>query len=160
VSAGRTTTAAQRNPPGTLRTQESRGCLAQEPSSLHLCPELILCHRDTYIINTVRRELVSQECLHICSTGKTTTSLQIPGPRGTLTESSGYRNQGSAWDRILLISVCTPELTLYHSSPYPSSSLKELISQEIVPGGTSQSQRQQDQLTPEITRCRKAITRT
>jgi hypothetical protein len=55
------------------------------------------------------------------STGKTTTSLQIPGTRGTLPESSGYRNQGSAGDRILLVSVCTPELTLYHSSPYLNS---------------------------------------
>jgi hypothetical protein len=30
------------------------------------------------------------------STGKTTTSVQIPDPRGTLTEPSGYRNQGVA----------------------------------------------------------------
>ena len=28
-------------------------------------PELILCHRATYT-NNIRRELVSQECLHIC----------------------------------------------------------------------------------------------
>jgi hypothetical protein len=62
VGPGRTTTTAQRNPPGTLRTQEPRGCLGQESSILCLCPELILCHRATYT-NIIRRELVSQECL-------------------------------------------------------------------------------------------------
>jgi hypothetical protein len=30
------------------------------------------------------------------STGKTTTSAQIPGPRGTHPEPSGHRNQGAA----------------------------------------------------------------
>jgi hypothetical protein len=64
------------------------------------------------------------------STGKTTTSLQIPVPRGNLPELSGYRNQDSARGRILLVSVCTPELTLYHSSPYINSSLTELVSHE------------------------------
>jgi hypothetical protein len=33
------------------------------------------------------------------SIGTTTTSLQIPGPRGTLTEPSGHKNQGSSGDR-------------------------------------------------------------
>jgi hypothetical protein len=64
------------------------------------------------------------------STGKTNISNQIPGPRGTPTEPSGHRNQGSAGDRILLVSIYTPELTLYHSSPYPNSSRRELVSQE------------------------------
>ena len=65
VSASRTTTAAQGNLPRTLRTEEPRGYLGRESSSLHLCPELILCQRATYT-NTARRELVSQECLHTC----------------------------------------------------------------------------------------------
>jgi hypothetical protein len=65
VSAGRTTTAAQRNTLRTLRTQELRSCLGQEPSGLRLHPELIVYHRATYT-NTARRELVSQECLHTC----------------------------------------------------------------------------------------------
>jgi hypothetical protein len=54
-----------------------------------------------------------QECLHISRTSKTTTSLQIPGPIGILTLPSGHGNQGSAGDRILLISVGIPELTMY-----------------------------------------------
>jgi hypothetical protein len=62
------------------------------------------------------------------STDKTTTSLQIPGPTGILTEPSGQRNQGLARDRILLVSICTPQLTLYHSSPSPNFSLRELVS--------------------------------
>ena len=50
VSAGRTTTATQRNPQDT----------GTKGLCLHLHPELILCHRATYT-NTARRELVSQE---------------------------------------------------------------------------------------------------
>jgi hypothetical protein len=49
------------------------------------------------------------------SPGKAATSLQIAGPKGILTEPSEHRNQGSAGGRIFLGSVCTPELTLYHS---------------------------------------------
>jgi hypothetical protein len=44
-------------------------------------------------------------------TGKTT-SAQIPGPRGTCPKPSGHRKQGTAGNRILLVSACTPELTL------------------------------------------------
>jgi hypothetical protein len=62
------------------------------------------------------------------STDKTTTSAQIPGPRGIHPEPLGHRNQGTAVDRILPVSICTLELTLYHSSPYPNSSWRELVS--------------------------------
>lgn len=65
VSAGRTTTAAQRHLPGTLRTQEPRDCLGQESSGLHLYPELMLCHRAAYT-NTTRRKLFSQDCIKTC----------------------------------------------------------------------------------------------
>jgi hypothetical protein len=46
------------------------------------------------------------------SIGKTTTSAQIPGPREIHPEISGHKNQGTAGDRILLVSICTLELTL------------------------------------------------
>jgi hypothetical protein len=61
------------------------------------------------------------------SKGKTITSAQIPGPKGTCTEPSGHRKQGTARDRILLVSAL---LTLCHSSPYPNSSGRGLLSQE------------------------------
>jgi hypothetical protein len=38
--------------------------------------------------------------------------VQILDPRGTCPEPSGHRNQGSARDNILLVSVCNPELTV------------------------------------------------
>jgi hypothetical protein len=60
------------------------------------------------------------------STGKTTTSAQVSGPRGTCPEPSGYRNQGTNRDRNLLVSICTLELTLCHGSPYPNYSWREL----------------------------------
>ena len=74
------------------------------------------------------------------STGNTTTSAQIPGPRRTSPEPSGHRNQGTAGDRILQVSFCTVELTLCHSSPYPNSSQKELVSQEYWYTGLQEGQ--------------------
>ena len=73
------------------------------------------------------------------------------------------QNQGTVGDRILPVSFCTPELTLCHSSPYQNSSWRELVSQEYWPNRlaerTNHSQRQQDKLTPEITRWQEARTR-
>jgi hypothetical protein len=80
--------------------------------------------------NTTRRELVSQESCTPERIGKATISVQISDPRGSLTEASGHRNQGSAGNRILLVSVCNLELTLYYNSPYPKTSQRELVSQE------------------------------
>ena len=65
VSMGRTTTAAQRNPSRTLRTQDQGAAWVQESSRFHLHLELNLCHRATYT-HTARGELVSQACLHTC----------------------------------------------------------------------------------------------
>jgi hypothetical protein len=62
--------------------------------------------------------------------GVLTTTSQIPSLRGTCPEPSGHRNQGTSRDRILQVSVCTLEVTLCHSSPYPNSSWRELVSQE------------------------------
>jgi hypothetical protein len=42
-----------------------------------------------------------------------------------------HQGTGSAGDRTLLVSVCTRELTLYHSFPYTNSSKRELVSQEF-----------------------------
>jgi hypothetical protein len=64
------------------------------------------------------------------STGETTTSAQILGPRETHPEPLGHRNQGTTRDRILPVSICAPELTLCHSSPYPNSFQRKLVSQE------------------------------
>jgi hypothetical protein len=127
VSAGRTTTDAQRNPPRTFRTQKPRGYLRQYTSSLLLGPELILYHRATYT-NTTRRQLVSQEYLHTCEYSKYHFSSNS-WPKRDPTESTGHRDQESAEDRILLVCVCTPELTLCHSCPYPNSSQREHVSQ-------------------------------
>jgi hypothetical protein len=51
------------------------------------------------------------------SRGKTNTSAQIPGPRGTQPETSEHRNQGRARERIIPVSVYTMKLTLCHSFP-------------------------------------------
>jgi hypothetical protein len=60
MSTGKTTTSAQRDLLGTLRTQEPRNSLGQELASFPLHPKMILCHSVTYP-NTTRIELVSQE---------------------------------------------------------------------------------------------------
>jgi hypothetical protein len=74
------------------------------------------------------------------STGKTTISAQIPGPRGTRPQPPGHRNQGTAGDRILQVSICTQELTLCHSYPYPNSSQRELVFQEYWHTGLQEGQ--------------------
>ena len=64
------------------------------------------------------------------STGKTTTSAQIPCPRGIHLEPPGHRNQGTAGDRMLPVSISVLELTLCHSSPYLNPAQRELVTQD------------------------------
>ena len=51
-------------------------------------------------------------------------------PKRDLHRAIRTQEPKSAGDRRLLVSVCTPQLTLYHSSPYPNPSRRELVSQE------------------------------
>jgi len=39
------------------------------------------------------------------SIGETTTSVQIPGPRGTHQDPSEHRNRRAVWERILQVSI-------------------------------------------------------
>jgi hypothetical protein len=64
------------------------------------------------------------------STDKTTTSAQIPDPRGTCPEPLGHRNQTKTGDRILPVYLDTLELIMYQSSPYPNYSWRDLVFQE------------------------------
>jgi len=59
----RTTTSAQRDLPGALRTQELRSSMGQDSSRVLLYPELTL-HHSAQFPNPVRRELLSQGCWH------------------------------------------------------------------------------------------------
>ena len=126
VYADRTTTPTQRNLPGTLKTQDLRGGLEWEPRSDPV-PQ-------NFIYNNARNSPMKiwfpMSAYRPMSTGKATTSLQIPGPRGTLPEPSGHRNQGSSGHRILLVSVCTPEMSLYHRSPHRNTFRGEPVSQK------------------------------
>ena len=61
VSAGKTTSAAQRNLPRTLRTQEPRGSLGLEPSGFCLKLEPFFCYKAPYT-NRAEREQASQGC--------------------------------------------------------------------------------------------------
>lgn len=92
------------------------------------------------------------------STGKTTISSQIPGPRGTYPEPSGHRNKGIAGDPF---GFCLCTIT----DPVPQLSIPKFLPKRIGLQGvlthrlaeeTSHSQRQHDQLIPEITRWREA----
>jgi hypothetical protein len=126
VRTSRTTSAAQRNLSGTLRTQELRTCLGQESSSFYLFPELILYHRTTYT-NTTRRELVSQECLHTCEHRRPPLLFKFLAQEGPSknhqdTWTIDYLGTGSFW----LLSV--PQS--WPCSPYLNYSLRDLVSQE------------------------------
>jgi hypothetical protein len=83
-------------------------------------------------------------------TSKTTTSA----PRDLHRTLRTYESR-SNWERILPVAICAPELTL--SQFFIPKFLTERISHpgvltQRLAGGTSHSQRLQDQLTSEITR--------
>jgi hypothetical protein len=60
--------------------------------------------------------------------------------RGIHLEPSGHRNQWAAWDRLEIPRSC-----------WERAGLLGVLKHRLA-GGTGRSQRQQDQLTPEITR--------
>ena len=142
VSVGRITTGAYRNPLRTLRTHRNQeGGLGQNKSLQDsICTQSWSCATELHIQIPPGESWFPRSAYTPVSTGKATISLQIPGPRGTLTEPSGQRNQRSAGDRIFLVSACTSELTLYHSSPHPNSSWRELVSQEYLHTGLQEGQ--------------------
>jgi hypothetical protein len=143
-----------------LRTQPGTGSLwfLSTPGAdpVPQCPELILY-----------TQILLGECWSPrnantpVNTGKITTSAEIPGPRGTHPESSGHRNPGTGEERTLPVSICTLELTLLSISKLlpERTGLPGVLTHKLA-GGTSHSQRQQDQLTPEITRWQEARART
>ena len=126
-STSKTTTDVQRDSPRTSRSQELRRRLGQVPPGFHLHPELILCHssQSWSCATAIHTQIWPWEswsprnAYTSVSTGKITTSVQTHRLRGTLPEPSRHRSQGTARDKIVLVSVCTLELTLCHSSPYP-----------------------------------------
>ena len=90
------------------------------------------------------------------STDQPTISVQISGLRGTLQEPSGHRNQGTAGDRIPSSFSLHPVADLVPQL-YILKFLEEKTGlpgtlKHRLEGETDHSQRQQDQLTPEITR--------
>jgi hypothetical protein len=97
------------------------------------------------------------------STGKTTTYAQIPGPRGTTQshqdtgnneqQGTGYFKFPSAPQNWPCATASIPKFFLERTG------LPRVVTHRLA-GGTSHSQRQQDQLTPQITRWREARART
>ena len=61
VSTGKTTTSVLKERPRSLRTQELRSSLEQDPPRFYLHLELTLCHSSLYISPTWR-DHISQEC--------------------------------------------------------------------------------------------------
>jgi hypothetical protein len=84
------------------------------------------------------------------STNKITTSAQIPGRRRTHPEASGHRNKRIGQDpsRFFLHPVALFSLSKFLSE---RTGLPGVLTNRLA-RGTSHSQRQQDKLTPEITR--------
>ena len=147
MTADKTTTATKRDPPGTLRTQQLRSSMKQEPSGFPLCPELILCHSTTYA-NTARRGPVSPECQH---------------PNEHRYDHHFYSNSWPKRDPLRAIRTEEPNISwgqdpsgfCQHprAGPEPQLSIpKFLLERTGLPGGltqrlvgqTSHSQRQQD----------------
>jgi hypothetical protein len=157
MSTGRTTTAAQRNLPRTLRTQELRSCVGQESSSFCLHLELILCHRATYT-NTTRRELVSQECLHTCEHRWDHQFSSNSWPKRNPPRAIRTQELRISWGQnpsgFCLYPRTVPQLSIPKFLA-EKTSIPEVLTHRLA-RWISHSQRQQDQLTPEITRWWKA----
>lgn len=132
-------------------------------SGLGLCRELTLCHSSPYPCPT-RRELVSQECQqasehrwdqHFCSNSwpkrNQPRAIRTQEPRNSQGQDpSGFCLHLRA-DPVSQLSIpkFLPEIT----------GLPGVLTYSLA-GGTSHSQRQQDQLTQEITRWWESRTRT
>ena len=131
-----------------------------------LCTQELGLFHSPLCIGPARKELVSQECSHSWARRWAFHFLSNKCPEKDLLGVYRTQEQWSSWDRILLVTVCTQELGLFHGPLYTGSCQKRpglsgVLTQAYRPTrGTSSSQRQQDQLTPEITRWWKASTRT
>lgn len=127
--------------------------------------ETTLCHNPIHFI-LAQRKLSSMRVDISKLTSETTTVTSIRGPCGTYPGPSGFINHRVARDIIIPVSICTPELTLCHTPPHPKLTQTkfdpdehQLTQEHRFTGGKSSSQRQQDQLIPEITRWQEANTR-
>jgi hypothetical protein len=155
VIIGRTTTSDPKNPHRTPRTQEPRSNLGQDPSSFCLCPELTLWHSSPYP-DPARRELVSQECWHTWEHRWDLYFWSNPWPKRDLPralktqETRNSRGQDPSSFHLHLIADPVPQLFIHKFLP-ERTGLPEVLTHRLI-GGKSHSQRQQDQLTPEITR--------
>jgi hypothetical protein len=137
VSVGRLTTAAQRNQHWIFRTQELRGSLGSESSSL-------LCTQSWFCATELPSQIPAGECWSPlsaytpASTNKTTTSLQIPSARETLTEQLGHKKLWITWgqdpsdfclhpraDPVPQLSICRSLLRELFSLEYWNTGLEE-----------------------------------
>jgi hypothetical protein len=139
VSTGKTTTSAQRDLFRDLRTQESRSSLGQEPS-ISVCSQSWSCATALHTQIPYRKSLSPRTANKPVSSCKTTLSVQIPGLKGTWLKPSRPRIQGKVRNRILPVSICSSELTLCHSSPYPNSVGRKKFSQKYWHTGLQEGQ--------------------
>jgi len=101
-------------------------------------------------------------------TDKTPTFTPITIQKGTCQDNTGHSNSRAACGRILLVSICTqnygcPIALLTQILPgehwFPRSALTPKTTGTQAHRGTSSSQRQQDQLTTELTKLEEGSTR-
>jgi hypothetical protein len=152
--------AAQRNPPRTLRTQESRRCMGHEPSGFHLCPEPVLCLSASYPGSAGRAGLpgVPTYLAQVRPLLLFKFLAQKDPPRTIRKQEPRI-----TWEQNPSGFCLNPR-----ADPVPQLSIsKFLLERTVLPGvvtrklsgHTSHSQRQQDQLTLELTRWWKANAR-
>ena len=113
-------------------------------------------------MDPTRSDLVSQECNHSGAQRLDSHFLSNNCPKRDHPGSHMAQEQWNSWNRILLVTICTLELRLFHSPLCTGPTRRELVSQECwnkPTAGTSSSQIQLDQLITKITRLQKASTR-
>jgi hypothetical protein len=129
VNTGRTTTAAQRNPHWNTQDKGTEGQLGTRAFQFLVCAQSQSCATKLHTQILPGESWSPRSAYTLLRTGNTITSLQIPGQR-EIEPHKAIRTQELSYGADPLVSLCTPELTLYHSSPNLNSSLWELVSQE------------------------------
>jgi hypothetical protein len=162
VSTGRTTSALS-DPSRIHRAQDPRSSLGQDLSGFHLPLEQTLCHSSPYP-DPSRREQVSQEYWHMWENRWDHHFYSNSWPKRDLCRAIRTQEPRNEQGQDLSgFHLC------FRADPVPQLSISTFLSERMgLPGvlihrlteGTSHSQRQQNQLTPEINRWQEARERT
>jgi hypothetical protein len=161
VSTGKTKSSALREVPKSPRIQELRNILGQVTSTFHLHLEQTLCRRTPR--SHLERAGHPEVLIHLRAQVRRPLFIKILSREGTVQshQDTGTKKMvrtGAFW--FPSVPQSCPCVTALHTQiPSRENGLTGVLTHRLA-GGTSHSERQQDQLTPQITRWQEARART